>query len=237
MENYIFSIEGNIGSGKSTFVDKMEKTLHTIRGYKIIYLQEPVDVWKTICDKDGKNIIEKYYDNNKKYAFSFQMMAYISRLTKLKDILKNNNNSIIITERSLYTDKFVFCKMLYDDEKIEEVNYTIYLKWFDYFIQDISISNIIYINTSPIICSNRIKQRGRKGENIPLEYLQKCHDYHEEFCNNDEFNVLFLDGNIDINNSDYNDWIDIVKTFIIDQAKITNYHEITFNAIMDHPFF
>ena len=237
MENYIYSIEGNIGSGKSTFVKKLQKSLKTIYNCNILYLQEPVDIWETICDKEGKNIIEKYYDDNKKYAFSFQMMAYISRLVKLKELIQNNTNSIIITERSLYTDKYVFCKMLYDDDKIEEVNYIIYLKWFDYFIKDIPISTLIYINTSPIICLDRIKKRNRKGENIPLEYLKKCHDYHETFCNDDKFNVLMLNGDIDINNNDYNDWVDMVKNFIIENSDIKNYHEITMNTIMNHPFF
>ena len=34
---------------------------------------------------------------------------------------------IIITERSLYTDKHVFAKMLHDQGKIEDVCYQIYL--------------------------------------------------------------------------------------------------------------
>ena len=237
MENYIYSIEGNIGSGKSTFVKKLQNSLSNIYNYKITYLQEPVDIWENICDKNGKNIIEKYYDDNKKYAFSFQMMAYISRLVKLKETIKNNNNNIIITERSIHTDKHVFCKMLYDDDKIEDVNYKIYLQWFDYFIKDISLNNIIYINTSPNVCFKRIIQRNRKGENIPIEYLQKCHDYHEQFCSNNNFDVLTLNGDIDINDEKYNEWVEIVKNFIITQSNIIKYNEITINQLMDHPFF
>ena len=81
--HYIFTIEGNIGSGKSTLVKKLKNTFHNIENIKIIFLDEPVSVWENIKDKDGKNIIEKYYENQKKYAFSFQMMAYISRIMKL----------------------------------------------------------------------------------------------------------------------------------------------------------
>ena len=40
-------------------------------------------------------------------------------------------DTIIITERSLHTDRMVFAKMLYESGLIEDVNYQIYLKWFD----------------------------------------------------------------------------------------------------------
>ena len=29
----------------------------------------------------------------------------------------------------------------------------------------------------------RIMKRGREGETIPLEYVQKCHDYHDAWIN------------------------------------------------------
>ena len=48
------------------------------------------------------------------------MMAYISRLNKLKqaiEMLKLKKNALIITERSLVTDKHVFAQMLYDEKR------------------------------------------------------------------------------------------------------------------------
>ena len=48
--NFIFSIEGNIGSGKSTLVDILKNHVPKIdmEHFKFIYLQEPVDEWKEI---------------------------------------------------------------------------------------------------------------------------------------------------------------------------------------------
>jgi len=212
--HYIYSIEGNIGSGKSTLVKKLKKTFDNIDNIKIIFLQEPVSVWENIKDKNGKNIIEKYYENQKKYAFSFQMMAYISRIHQIKDVLKTNKNVIIISERSIFTDKEIFAKMLYDDNKIEEIEYNIYLKWFDEFVKDIPISGIIYVKTNPEICEKRVIKRNRKGETIPLSYLQNCHRYHENWLNNENTPILTLNGNQEFINDIPDGWFNTIKIFI-----------------------
>lgn len=204
----IYSIEGNIGSGKSTFLKHLK---NYYKGNKhIIFLQEPVDNWNTIVDKYGVNILTKYYINQERYAFSFQMLAFITRLKQIKDILTkySNKNVIIITERCIYTDREIFAKMLYDIEKIEDVEYTIYLKWFDYFVKDIDISGIIYLRTNPEVCKDRIKLRNRTGEeDITSEYLNELHRYHENWLKNG--NVLTLDGSIghDELNTEFNDYI------------------------------
>ena len=84
--NFIFSIEGNIGSGKSTLVDILKNHVPKIdmEHFKFIYLQEPVDEWKEIKNEKGISILEEFYSDSGKWAFSFQMMAYISRLSLLK---------------------------------------------------------------------------------------------------------------------------------------------------------
>jgi len=194
---HIFSIEGNIGSGKSTLVKVLSEKLHHIAHTPVIYVQEPVSEWNNIKDRDGKTILEKFYADQPKYAFSFQMMAYISRLALLKRVIKENPNAILITERSVFTDKEVFAKMLYDEGKIEEVNYQIYLKWFDEFIEDIPITGLIYINTTPEKSKERVDIRARPGENIPLEYLKQCHNYHTKWINNFKKPVSICDGAID----------------------------------------
>ena len=211
---HIFNIEGNIGSGKSTFVRILEKEMKSINSIPIIYVQEPVDEWSTIKDKNGETILEKFYRDQHKYAFSFQMMAYISRLSLVKSIIRNNPNSIIICERSVFTDKEVFAKMLYDDGKIEEVNYQIYLKWFNEFIEDIPTSGIIYVNTTPENSKGRVDFRARLGEDIPLEYLKKCNNYHNNWLNNIEENIYNFDGNINFRDGLTTQSIDNIKEFI-----------------------
>jgi deoxyadenosine/deoxycytidine kinase len=186
---------------------------------KIIFLKEPVAEWETIKDSKNKTMLEKFYADQKRYSFSFQMMAYISRLVYMKEAVEENPDAIIITERSLYTDKEVFAKMLFDDKKIEDVDYQIYLKWFDAFAKDYPISKIIYVKADPSICSERITTRFRKGEQgIPLEYLTRCHDYHNEMIQkyDKEYDQLILNGNIDIKNNEkqITAWLHDILLFI-----------------------
>ena len=191
----IISIEGNIGSGKSTIVRNLQK--YNKSNY--IFVEEPVKEWSTICDEVGETILSHFYRDSKQYSFQFQMMAYISRLNTLRTIIKKNPNSIIITERCLFTDKNVFAKMLYDSNDMTKIEYTIYNKWFDAFMEDVSIDGIIYVETNPEICNRRIQLRNRNGESIPLDYLEKCDKYHNEWLKTTSIPVKVYDGNTTVN--------------------------------------
>lgn len=222
----IISIEGNIGSGKTTLLSNLQE--HYKNNSNVVFLKEPVDEWGKIKDENGQTILKKFYADQEKYSFPFQMMAYVSRLKVLRDTLKNiNNNSnnsniIIITERSLYTDKMVFAKMLYDSKKIEYINYQIYLNWFDTFSEEFPVHKVVYVQTEPEKCYQRIVKRSRTGEeNIPLEYLTSCSDYHNNMLNKNSadcvcLDQLVLDGNIDIyeNKKQIEEWIDEIERFI-----------------------
>lgn len=221
----IVSIEGNIGSGKSTLLDNLRETYKN--DANIVFLKEPVDEWEKIKDENGITILEKFYSDQIKYSFSFQMMAYVSRLKVLRDELKNINFSedkktIIITERSLYTDKMVFAKMLYDSDKIEYINYQIYLSWFDTFSEEFPVHKIVYVKTSPEKCYSRVHKRSRDGEeNIPLDYLINCSKYHNDMLDMSSSecvckNQLVLDGNIDIyeNKKQLEIWSSDIDKFI-----------------------
>ena len=214
--NKIISIEGNIGSGKSTLLTNLKE--HYKHHSNIVFVDEPVSEWETIVDpNDGENMIQKFYTDQEKYSFPFQIMAYISRLALLKEAYEENENCIIICERSLLTDKHVFAQMLYDDGKIEDINYQIYMKWFDTFARDYPIDKFIYVNTEPTKCFERVGKRSRTGESdIPLEYLQNCHNYHKQMVEKIN-NVFQIDGNVDINEkkNQMREWIYSIHRVIV----------------------
>ena len=216
----IISIDGNIGSGKSTLMGQLETNFSDNKN--VVFLKEPVEDWGHITDENGTTILEMFYENPTKYGFSFQIMAYISRLDVIRKEIKKNPNAIFISERSLFTDKLVFAKMLFDAGNIELVNYKIYLKWFDTFADDFPVSKVIYVNTDPEMCHQRIVKRSRTGENnIPLEYLQNCHKYHTNMLDINSVdcvckNQLVLNGNIDMyeNKEQLDLWIEQINDFV-----------------------
>lgn len=218
----IISIDGNIGSGKSTLFENLKKYYKTYD--HIGFVEEPVDEWKTIVDAENTPILTNLYKDTKKFSFRFQMMAYISRLSLLKKTIKENNFSIIFTERSVYTDKEIFAQMLYDDGFIEHDEFLIYKQWFDHFLEDVDVNGLIYVRADPTICSKRVVKRSREGEIIQESYLENVHKYHEKWLNKkNSFELLSLEANVEINKdyqpNDSNDenlkmWLQKIDEFI-----------------------
>ena len=193
----IISIEGNIGSGKSTLL----KMIKNIYKDNIIFVEEPVNEWIEIKDSQNQNILHLFYQDKEKNAFSFQMLAYITRLRRILQATKENPNKLIICERSIYTDKYVFAKMLYQNGDIREIDWKIYNYWFDTFINETKLDGIIYVNTNPETCLQRIYKRNRPEEmKIPLEYLQECHVKHLEWLKNTKNIVIEFEGNSNFDN-------------------------------------
>lgn len=217
----IISIEGNIGAGKTTILKNLES--YYSDNPNVVFLREPVDIWETITDKNGENILAKFYADPSKYSFSFQVMAFVTRLSMLRQVIDTNPDCLlIICERSLEADRHIFAKMLYDDGLIDEINYKIYLHFYNEYRNDFVLDGIIYIQTHPTICDERIKTRSRNGESgIQLDYLKKCRQYHEDWLMEIE-NILIINTNDNVKydredtNDSGNKWIDMIIEYIDD---------------------
>ena len=105
---FVVQIEGNIGSGKSTFIKYIKDNLGKIHpfssGLNIRYIFEPISDWQNV---NNINLLELYYENPQKYAELFQTNAF---LTLLKKSFKIDyiGTDIVIMERSLYSSIFFF---------------------------------------------------------------------------------------------------------------------------------
>jgi deoxyadenosine/deoxycytidine kinase len=187
----IITVEGNIGSGKSTLL----KNLENMQDNNIVFVPEPVSEWLNIKAGD-KNALELFYENQKENSFWFQVLAYITRLRNLINIIDNNPNKIIICERSIYTDKYVFAKMLYESGNISEIEWLTYSYWFDTFKDKTKLDLILYVNTKPDECYNRILKRSRPEEvdKISKEYLITCHQKHIDWFKETESKIINIDG-------------------------------------------
>ena len=210
----IASIDGNIGSGKTTGKAKLQEYIMSLKKKKtavaddsIIFVDEPTCEWEQIKDDKGVPILTNLYKDVKRFAFRFQMMAYITRLKKIRQALRTPKVKLIITERCLLTDAHVFAKMLYDDGKIEQDEYDIYTRWFDEFAKEVEPSCIIYFKASTEVCMKRIQKRNRPGENISFDYLEECNKYHNEWLNSIPSKIiiptLILNADVDADTYEY----------------------------------
>ncbi len=201
----IICVEGNIGTGKTTFVKRMKEYFKARED--IVFLEEPVDLWLSCKDNDG-NILDHYYKDQQAFGFKFQMLAYISRLSILKRAIESGKCKYIVSERSLHTDKNVFCKMLHDSGKIDGIGYQIYNMWFDEFYPYSKNCCYVYLRADPETSLARVLKRARKEESIPLEYLQQCHYYHDEWLKD----AIVLNANVSEDLT--TEWLSVIEELI-----------------------
>lgn len=164
----IFSIEGNIGAGKTTLLELLE---NKIPNCKVIY--EPVNEWK---DLGGDNLLENFYSEPKRWAFTFELESMISKIRKLKEAMAANYD-IILLERSIHSDKaFQIASFFYDKISTMEMHILDEIRS-DFLKTYPSFNGIIYLDTDIETCIKRIKKRNRNEEqNIDKEYLLKLED-------------------------------------------------------------
>lgn len=204
-----FIIEGNIGTGKSTFLKKLNEDLDC----EIIY--EPLEQWVETKDEDNKNILDHFYKDTDRWCFTFQVNALITRSISIN---KPQENKYRFVERSVFTDKHVFAENSYKSGNMNQIEMGLYNKYFDWIQEHFETKpdGIIYLKADPETSYNRIKKRSRDEESIiPLEYIKKIHERHESWLNN-ETNVLTLDANVEFekNKKNFNSMIDKIKRFV-----------------------
>lgn len=173
----IISLEGNIGSGKSTLLqslkmDYLEKVENQLIGYKVEFIEEPVDVWNTFIDNgDNETVLQKYYKNPVKYGFPFQMITIMTRIKAINETMKKNPD-IIITERSPYSDKEIFVRSARQYGYMNDIEFQTYEYYYNQYNKQCKLDGIVYLKIDPFTCCNNIKKRNREGEDdISNEYM------------------------------------------------------------------
>ncbi|RLF35183.1 MAG: hypothetical protein DRM99_05165 [Thermoplasmata archaeon] len=172
----ILHIEGNIGAGKSTFIEALSKLLPWIN---IEY--EKLDEWRNV---GGVDLFNVYYNNPEKFGFHFEVVVLSTRIKTEHRITETAKNHLVVMERSMYSEK-IFARYLF--EKKFPITYNCYCKlhemWETLKPADLE-ERYVYLTTPPDVCMNNIKKRNRKGEeNITMEFLEELDKlHHETFC-------------------------------------------------------
>jgi deoxyadenosine/deoxycytidine kinase len=188
----LITLDGNIGAGKSTLLEAIGRNLSDV----VTVIQEPVGIWMTMKNAEGKSLLELFYSDIPRWAYTFQNCAILTRLLETQKILKayaagEIKTPVIITERSVLTDRHVFAQMLKSQRKLDDLEWQLYMKWFDAFAAEMPYRGIIHLTTSATTSKDRIALRQRAGEEgIPLEYLNDLDAAHHTWMDSAELPVL-----------------------------------------------
>lgn len=166
------SIEGNIGSGKSTFLQ------HFSAMPGVETHQEPIDLWTNL---EGHNLLEMLYKDPTRWSFLFQ--SYV-QLTRLNIHLQPTSNPVKLIERSLQNNRYCFLEIGKDCGHLQGAEYSVLSKYYELLESklDIGIDLIVYLRTSPEVVHARMLERGRSEEaGVPLDYLKKVHEYYDKW--------------------------------------------------------
>uniref|UniRef100_A0A8D0HEL3 deoxyguanosine kinase n=1 Tax=Sphenodon punctatus TaxID=8508 RepID=A0A8D0HEL3_SPHPU len=187
-------IEGNIAVGKSTFVKLLGKTFPEWH-----MATEQVTKWQNIqasSSKEGSsfrsfgNLLQMIYQEPSRWSYTFQTYSCMGRLkAQLEPIpekLLKTREPVQIFERSVYSDRYVFAKNLFEVGHLAEIEWIIYQDWHTFLLQEfgdqIALDGFLYLQASPEKCMERMQRRGRSEEKeIQLQYLEQLHTQHENW--------------------------------------------------------
>jgi len=208
-KHFTVCIEGNIGSGKTTLLQHLAAIPNTQ------VLMEPVSKWRDI---QGHNALALMYSDPRRWSMTLQ--TYV-QLTMLQQHTMQHTASCKMMERSIYSAKYCFVENLHRSGQMADVDHVVLTQWFDWILDNhkVDVDLIVYLQTSPETVYERISKRCRKEETtIPLTYLQTLHDLYEDWLICGKFKqpapVLVLDGNVELYDRKYNDYIDTIMNYL-----------------------
>ncbi|XP_059849271.1 thymidine kinase 2, mitochondrial isoform X1 [Hypanus sabinus] len=168
----VICVEGNIASGKTTCLE------YFARYSNIEVLLEPVSKWRNIWNH---NLLGLMYEDPSRWAITLQ--TYV-QLTMLQQHTRPLTLPVRMMERSIYSAKYIFVENHYQSSIMPAVDYAVLTEWFDWIVgnTNVSVDLIVYLQTTPETCYQRLKARCRSEEKIiPLDYLRRLHQLYEDW--------------------------------------------------------
>jgi deoxyadenosine/deoxycytidine kinase len=160
----LWVLDGNIASGKTTVLRELEKT------GKVAIIYEPVKEWIDM------GLLEAFYANKPRWAYTFQNIAMITRLKLLENL---DPNKIYIMERSHMTDRFCFAQIAYESGEMTDMEWHAYTLWYDWCRKP-TITGNFYLDVSVDTCMERMEKRARSEESrVPRVYLEALKEKHD----------------------------------------------------------
>ncbi len=180
-------LEGNIGAGKTT----VGMALAT--SGEFAFIEEPTAMWR---EGFAANMLELFYTDTPRWAFTFQICAFVTRAKTWHDISTLTDHRRVVLERSIFCDRYVFAENCYRTGLFSLQEYQLYCRLWDFMMSHYCDQPdlILYLRTPAQVCLERIIARRRSEESgIALDYLLQLERLHDEWLLDDP-RTLVLDG-------------------------------------------
>jgi len=167
MDRQLVVVSGNLGTGKTTLVQRVGQNLN----------------WHTVYESVEDNpYLEDFYGDMRTWSFHLQIYFLGHRAKQQLEVAAANNS--VIMDRSIYEDANVFAKALHSLGNITDRDYENYLRVFNLVVGALPPPDLLIYLKAPIeALIQRMHNRGLgfdyKG--ISAEYLELIDHFYEEW--------------------------------------------------------
>jgi len=182
MKYTFFTIEGNIGAGKTTLAHLLSKHFNA----------------RLVLEQFADNpFLPKFYDNPQQYAFPLELFFMAERFKQLKELIQQKDlfQNVTISDY-LFTKCLLFARI-----NLPEDEFRLYQRLFDIVNQQILQPEIlIYLHAPVQKLQQNIKKRNRSYEQkIPDDYLFSIQETYTHYIRQHNLKTLF----VDVSNADF----------------------------------
>ncbi|KAM4756095.1 deoxyguanosine kinase, mitochondrial isoform 2-T2 [Cyanocitta cristata] len=198
------ALEGNIAVGKSTFLKLLGATFPQWH-----LVTEPVAQWRKVpaggaaqASVGSANLLQMMYQEPARWSYTFQTFSCISRLKAMLEPPDEGppgtTHPVRVFERSVFSDRYVFAKNLFEAGHLQPLEWAIYQDWHDFLLRHLgaraALHGFLYLQARPQTCLERLRRRARSEEGgIQLGYLQQLHAQHQHWLVDRTTEIHFAD--------------------------------------------
>jgi deoxyadenosine/deoxycytidine kinase len=174
-------ISGNIGAGKTSLAQIISEDL----GFSVYFEDFHANVF-----------LKDYYQDMKRWAFATQIDFLAIRYEQIIHHMLLSQIPAVL-DRSIYEDREVFAKSLFEDGLMSEQEWSVYYKLYDLMVAHLPSPNLlIYLEKTIDELERNIAKRGRDFEKIPRDYLESLDIRYKEFYKNWHFPKIKITNDI-----------------------------------------